>query len=76
MSSSLIMRQKLNTGHYGPAPTVNVIPELDGNRVKLMCHLQKQKKIIKFNPIPIKLLNDVNSRGRAIMARIDFLPHN
>ena len=28
------MRQKLNTGHYGPAPTVNVIPELDGNRVK------------------------------------------
>ena len=34
MSSLLIMRQKLNTGHYGPAPTVNVIPELDGNRVK------------------------------------------
>ena len=35
MSSSLIMRQKVNTGHYGPAPTVNVIQELDGNRVKL-----------------------------------------
>ena len=34
MSSSLIMRQKLNTGHYGPAPTVNIIPELAGNRVK------------------------------------------
>ena len=34
MPSSLNLRQKLNTGHYGPAPTVNVIPELDGNRVK------------------------------------------
>ena len=33
MSSSLIMRQKLKTGHYGPTPTVNVIPEHDGNRV-------------------------------------------
>ena len=35
MPSSLNLRQKLNTGHYGPAPTVNVIPELDGNRVKI-----------------------------------------
>ena len=36
MPSSSNLRQKLNTGHYGPAPTVNVIPELDGNRVNAM----------------------------------------
>ena len=27
-----------------------------------------------FNPIPVELWNDVNRRGRAIMARIEFLP--
>ena len=43
------MRQKLSTGHYGPAPTVNVIPELNGNRVKIIFFLVKDllKKTIK-----------------------------
>ena len=29
---------------------------------------------IPLNPIPVELWNDVNRRGRAIMARIEFLP--
>ena len=28
----------------------------------------------QLNPIPVELWNDVNRRGRAIMARIEFLP--
>ena len=28
----------------------------------------------RVNPIPVKLWNDVNRQGRAIMARIEFLP--
>ena len=29
---------------------------------------------LDFNPIPVELWNDVNRQGRAIMARIEFLP--
>ena len=31
-------------------------------------------KFAAFNPIPVELWNDVNCRGQAIMARIEFLP--
>ena len=37
---SLDMGQKLDAGHYGPALTVNVIPQLDGNKVKDKHQLQ------------------------------------
>ena len=40
-------RQKLNTGHYGPAPTANVIPELDGNRVNTHLSSISVKFIVK-----------------------------
>ena len=36
--------------------------------------LAKIPIVLQFNPIPVKLWTDVNRRGRAIMARIEFLP--
>ena len=31
-------------------------------------------KKLSINPIPVELWNDASRRGRAIMARIEFLP--
>ena len=62
MPSSLDLRQKLNTGHYGPAPTVNVIPELDGNRVKIWMGTLLQLAAFSYD-FDGKLANFPKNRG-------------
>ena len=42
------MRQKVNTGFYGLALMVNVIPELNGNRVNLLDSFLFLLHLLKF----------------------------